>query len=442
VIGQIIDGKPKPPSVLRSGVDKRLEAVCLKMMASSVDKRYSSASEAAAALSHYLEQTAADGQSSVSQAAGPQAKLEEQKQQTIGLLKQGNFNEARGHLQKIAAAKGDDSQQYAEWANAELARLKAMPKEVFEKGSGLVAEAIKLLAQQDFAQVIKLLEPVPQEYRSTEASQVLKQAQDLAAEAEQLNERMKRAVRNGDYDGIRENVLERLLELEPGNLTARDIYEHLGTYGPGEKLLFDKAGMLLPARGKYWWVDHLARMISQRMMRRRVQRTKAGGRRKGEPEPADEAPPGVPFVPIAIGLGVLGLLLLGTMLILRTPKGTVVVEIDEPNAVVSVDDGKLQFTTTEDDQSIEIRLKKGQHTLTVTKDGYEPYSRKLLVKKGQKETIRIGLASASIQETGKAPTTPLVAEAGGMPPPAVAPFDVPSARVLGKFAPTYAAQIP
>jgi len=209
---------------------------------------------------------------------------------------------------------------------------------------------------------------------------------------------------------------------------ARDIYEHLGTYGPDEKLLFDKTGMLLPARGKYWWVDHLARMISQRVMRRRVQRTKAGGRRKGEPEPADEAPAGVPFVPIAIGVGVLGLLLLGTILILRTPKGTVVVEIDEPNAVVSVDDGKLQFTTTEDDQSIELKLKKGEHTVTVTKDGFEPYSRQLLVKKGQKETIRIGLASASIQETGEAPTTPVVTQAGGTPPLAIAPFDAAQAK--------------
>jgi len=426
VIGQILDGKPKPPSALRAGVDKRLEAICLKMMSGSVDKRYSSAQEAAVALSHFLEQTAADGQSTVSQVASPQAKLEEQKRQAIELLKQGNFKEATGHLQKLAAAKGDDSQQYAEWANAELARLKAMPKDVFEKGSGLVGEAIKLLAQQDYAQVIKLLEPVPQEYRSTEASQVLKQAQDLAAEADQLNERMKLAVRNRDYDGIRENVLERLLELEPGNLMARDIYEHLGTYGPDEKLLFDKRGMLIPARGKYWWIDHLARMISQRVMRRPVQRTKTGGRRKGEPESVNEAPAGVPFVPIAIGVGILGLvglLLWGTVLILRTPKGTVVVEIDEPNAVVSVDDGKLEFNTTEDDQSIEIKLKKGEHTVTVAKEGFESQTRQLLVKRGQTETIRIDLASVSIQESGKVPTTPVVAQPGGTPSLAIAPFD-------------------
>ncbi len=415
VIGQIIEGKPKPPPELRSDLDKRMEAICLKMMARSVENRYSSAAEAATALSHYLEQTSTQSQTISPQAGGAQAKLAEHKQHTIELLKQGKFNEAAERLQKLAGVGGAGAEPYSQWATAELARLKTMPKEAFEKGAGLVAETIRLLAQQDYARVIELLKGVPQEYRSAEAAQLLKQAQELKAEADQLNERVKEAVRDGQYDGLRENVLDRLLELEPGNLMARDIYEHLGTYGPGEKLRFAKDGMLLPARGKYWWLDHLARLISQRATQRRVQHAKAGGRRKGEPARADEARSEVPVVPIAIGLGILGvvaLLLLAVVLILRTPKGTIVIEIGVPNAVVSVDDGKLQFTTTEDDQSIEIELKKGEHTITVTKDGYEPFTRQLRVRKGQTETIQIDLASASIQETGEMASGGTVAGSG------------------------------
>lgn len=165
------------------------------------------------------------------------------------------------------------------------------------------AEAIRLLAQQDFGRVIELLGPVPPEYRSAEASQLLKQAQDLAAEAEQLNERMKQAIHDGQYDGLRENVLERLLELEPGNLTARDIYERLGTYGPDDQLRLDKNGMLPPAHGKYWWLDRLAQLMYQRMTRRRVQRAKSGARRKGEPVLAEKSGPDMPFAAPAIGLG-------------------------------------------------------------------------------------------------------------------------------------------
>jgi len=319
VIGQIIQGKPKRPSELRSGVDKRLEAICLKMMAGSVDKRYSSAAEVSAALSHFLEQTSRDSQVIAPQAAGAHAKLEEHKQRTIGLLKQGKFDEAAEYLQKLSGGEGAEAEPYAAWAVAELARLKAMPKEVREKGPELVPEAIKLLAQQDYRRVIELLEGVPEEYRSSEAGHLLNQAQDLASEADQLNERMKQAVRDGQYDGLRETVLERLLELEPGNLTARDIFEHLGTYGPGEELRFDKTGVLLPAHAKYWWLDRLAQLVYQRVTRRPVRRGKARARREGEPEPAADTGSDMPLVPIAIGLGVLGVVavLLAIVYLLR-----------------------------------------------------------------------------------------------------------------------------
>jgi len=56
VIRQIVEGKPKPPSELCSDLDKRLETICLKMMATSVEDRYASADDAAAALDHYLKQ--------------------------------------------------------------------------------------------------------------------------------------------------------------------------------------------------------------------------------------------------------------------------------------------------------------------------------------------------------------------------------------------------
>jgi len=129
----------------------------------------------------------------------------------------------------------------------------------------------------------------------------------------------------------------------------------------------------------------------------------------------------------SVAAGIVLLLLLATVLILRTPKVTIVIQIDEPDAVVSVDNGKLQFTTTEADQTIELQLKKGEHTVTVTKEGYEPYTRQLLVKKGQTEAIQIGLATASIRETGGV-ATPVVPHASGAPPLAVAPFDANQAK--------------
>jgi len=108
----------------------------------------------------------------------------------------------------------------------------------------------------------------------------------------------------------------------------------------------------------------------------------------------------------------LSLLLIVAVLILRTPKGTVVIQIDEPNAVVVVDDGKMQFTTSEDGQPLEIRLDEGEHTLTISKEGLEPYTRQLLVKKGQTETIQIELATATIREEEALRPAPAVAPTG------------------------------
>ena len=57
--------------------------------------------------------------------------------------------------------------------------------------------------------------------------------------------------------------------------------------------------------------------------------------------------------------------LLGVILMLKTPAGTLVVEVNEPGATVVVDDGKITITTPDDKQSVEIRVEEGKHTLKV-----------------------------------------------------------------------------
>jgi len=309
----------------------------------------------------------------------------------------------------IAPVEGEGLEPYAQWARAELARLKAMPREVRDKGPALVPEAIKLLAQQDYLQVIELLEAVPEGYRSTEASHVLKQAQDLAAEADRLNERMKQAVRDRQYDGLRENVLERLLELEPGNLQARDIYEHLGTYGPDDELVFGDDGMLLPARGRYWWLDRLAQLVYQRVTRRSVRRGKAGARRKGEAEPATDAGSDVPLVPIAIGLGVLGVvgLLLGIVFLLRDGRQTVRVEMDPAlagDATVSVwlDGKEMEIAGLGET----IKLKPGEHGYEIRRGDEVIAVHEFTILKGDNPALRISVEEEAVAEVQAKPTAP------------------------------------
>jgi len=203
---------------------------------------------------------------------------------------------------------------------------------------------------------------------------------------------------------------------------ARDIYEHLGTYGPDEKLLFDKTGMLLPARGKYWWVDHLARMISQRVMRRRVQRAKAGGRRKGEPEPADEAPAvAIPIAALAIGLALLGLVVFGIVFLLRDGGQTVRVEMDPAlagDATVSVwlDGKEMEIAGLGET----IKLKPGRHGYEIRRGDEVIAAREFTILKGDNPALRISVEEEAVAAVEAKPTTPPATVAQARPEKSIA----------------------
>jgi formylglycine-generating enzyme required for sulfatase activity/tRNA A-37 threonylcarbamoyl transferase component Bud32 len=353
VLGQIIQGKPKRPSEWRPDLDKRLEAICLKMMAHKPQQRYASAAEAATALAQWLTAAPA-GQAGpeASKAPAPGAvpapvplgkrdvpdaehKLQDYQEQIVAILKQCQFSEALVRLEKLTHVQGPGTEPYVAWAQQELTRLKALPPDLVQKGPTLVAEAIRLLAQQNFAQVIRLLEQIPAEYRPPEAASPLQQARDLQKEVEELNEKMKQAVRERRYDGLRDRVLRRLLEIEPGNLVARDIFELLGTYGPGEALRFGKDGALLPAPGQEKkWKAGPRRPVYQRVLEQPA--------RAKTPSSDKSTWSRKPLVAIASGLAALALLCFGIVLIIRNRSGEKVAEIKIPDgaSIEIVQDGK------------------------------------------------------------------------------------------------------
>jgi tRNA A-37 threonylcarbamoyl transferase component Bud32 len=320
VLGQILQGQPQRPCALRPDLDPELERICLKLMALTPAERYGSATEAAAVLTKWLEQVPATPARNASEEApstvdvavvgkpavggadrsdvvrwsptphtaptaglppaapnlDAQRRLYDYRQQTIALLRQGQFAAVLDRLERMTRIFGPGTEPYIAWAQRELAKVKALPPLVLQKGPTLVAEGTRRLATQDFAGVIGLLEPLPAEYRSPEAEQLLQQARTLQAEVEQLNAHVQRAVRERRYDGLRP-ALQRLLQLEPGNLVARDLFERLGTYAPGEAWRFDEDGHLMPGRAHDRWLDRLARLLHYRLLRRR-------------PTPASRAP--------------------------------------------------------------------------------------------------------------------------------------------------------
>jgi predicted Ser/Thr protein kinase len=58
VIEQVVSVEPKPPSALRSGLDPRLDAICMKALSKDIAQRFRSMQELAEALAEFLKSTA------------------------------------------------------------------------------------------------------------------------------------------------------------------------------------------------------------------------------------------------------------------------------------------------------------------------------------------------------------------------------------------------
>ena len=112
-----------------------------------------------------------------------------------------------------------------------------------------------------------------------------------------------------------------------------------------------------------------------------------------EPSPRQKAPEKArrPFWLAGLVVVAVALVLSVVVLKFKTPAGTLVIEVDQPGAEVSVDNDKLTITTPPDKSPVEIRVDEGAHTLVVTKGGFESVTREFAIKSGQKEILRVRL---------------------------------------------------
>ena len=92
---------------------------------------------------------------------------------------------------------------------------------------------------------------------------------------------------------------------------------------------------------------------------------------------------------VAAAIGFL-VLLFGVVFLVRTPEGMLVVTVDEADAEISVDDGKVTLTRP-GEESVEIEVVEGKHTLKVTKGGFETFTEEFTIESGGKETISVEL---------------------------------------------------
>lgn len=127
----------------------------------------------------------------------------------------------------------------------------------------------------------------------------------------------------------------------------------------------------------------------------------------------------------------------GIVLTIRTPQGTIVLTMDQPEiagAEVSVDDQKkITIRTGKDDEPISVAVDEKTHLLKVTKGGFETFTRSFTVRKGKNEPIRVRLDPLNTKVAAAA-RSPAADNAGwhgwpkDAPPPAIAPFTAEQAR--------------
>jgi hypothetical protein len=101
------------------------------------------------------------------------------------------------------------------------------------------------------------------------------------------------------------------------------------------------------------------------------------------------APTKQKFILGAIGTAFLGLVVLAVTVTMRTKEGTLVVEVDQPDATVQVlnDEGKVEISQHDGKGTITLSVDPGKHRLKVEKDGFRFFAKDFEMEAGGKQSI-------------------------------------------------------
>jgi serine/threonine protein kinase len=106
----------------------------------------------------------------------------------------------------------------------------------------------------------------------------------------------------------------------------------------------------------------------------------------------------------AIAAGIIGAIVFAAVVIkLRTPSGTLVIEIDQPGATVEVLDeaGTIEIVQPGERGAVSISVDPGKHRLRVKKDGFQFFTQDFAMESGGRQTIKATLVGLDSAATGK-----------------------------------------
>ncbi|HEX4071732.1 MAG TPA: SUMF1/EgtB/PvdO family nonheme iron enzyme [Planctomycetaceae bacterium] len=196
VLAQILTKDLTRPSELRPGLDPRIEAVCLRMMAKKTSDRIPSMTAVAEELYAILKSPAAEKSPTASRS--PAAR---------------------------APSRGD--------AGASQIRKSVKQKVLTESDVTSLEELVrKCLRRHDYDQMIQIIERIPEQRRNDALRALLEKAREKADEIAFLICEIDEADRLKDARTALKKA-EELLKIKPGHHRAREIQEKFAGYGEG-----------------------------------------------------------------------------------------------------------------------------------------------------------------------------------------------------------------
>jgi formylglycine-generating enzyme required for sulfatase activity/serine/threonine protein kinase len=199
VMGQILTAEPPRPSQLRSEMDQRVEALCLKMMAKNPSQRFESL------------KAVADELASILRSPASKATSEEQP------------------VSSAPTSPAGDRMRADAGASQVLKSLKR--KAVTESGLASLEElARKCLARHDYEQVIQIIERIPDAKRNAGLVALLEKSRDKTDEIAFLICEIDEADRLSDARTALKKA-EDLLKTKPGHHRALKVREKYSGYG-------------------------------------------------------------------------------------------------------------------------------------------------------------------------------------------------------------------
>lgn len=83
--------------------------------------------------------------------------------------------------------------------------------------------------------------------------------------------------------------------------------------------------------------------------------------------------------------------LAGVILRFNTPQGTILVEVNQPDAEITVDGGWISVKSPLVREAVKIRVAEGKHLLEVRKEGFREFTREFTLKKGETPRLSVKL---------------------------------------------------